>query len=89
MGDDDSGKCTDSETDNVERPWKRFLLEVIDDLSTKYDQQVEKYHVPGGVFNETCCRDESPQHFVTLKSCEYLSKNHLLVFLVALLFTGV
>ena len=45
VDDDDDGECTDGETDNGERPWKRFLLEVIGDLSTNYDRQVERYHV--------------------------------------------
>lgn len=38
----DDDECTDSETDNGKRLWKRLCLEVIDDLST--DQQIERQH---------------------------------------------
>ena len=68
VDDDDDGECTDSETDNGERPSKRFLLEVIGDLSTNYDRQVERYHV---MYQEVAltkdAAETSPQHFVTLK----------------------
>ncbi|KAJ7378736.1 hypothetical protein OS493_021319 [Desmophyllum pertusum] len=38
----DEGTASDSETEG-DRPWKKLRLEVIEDLSSKYDKRVERY----------------------------------------------
>ncbi|KAL9967959.1 hypothetical protein ACROYT_G026277 [Oculina patagonica] len=41
-GDDDESSV-ESDEENDERPWKKLRLEVIDDLSSNYDEQVQRY----------------------------------------------
>ena len=42
----DEGTASDSETEG-DRPWKKLRLEVIEDLSSKYDKRVERYQDEG------------------------------------------
>ncbi|KAL9952830.1 hypothetical protein ACROYT_G040143 [Oculina patagonica] len=49
-GDDDESSV-DSGEENDERPWKKLRLEVIDDLSSNYDEQVERYQEEGSSKN--------------------------------------
>ncbi len=39
---DDEDVEEDDESSIDERPWKKLLLEVIDDMSSNYDEQVER-----------------------------------------------
>ncbi|KAL9956862.1 hypothetical protein ACROYT_G038410 [Oculina patagonica] len=49
-GDDDESSI-ESDEENDERPWKKLRLEVIDDLSSNYDEQVERYQEEGSSKN--------------------------------------
>ena len=44
---EDHESSTDSETEKVDRPWKKLRLEVIDELSSDYDEQVERFQNEG------------------------------------------
>ncbi|KAL9964691.1 hypothetical protein ACROYT_G028366 [Oculina patagonica] len=49
--DDDDESSIESDEDNDERPWKKLRLEVIYDLSSNYDEQVERYQKEGSSKN--------------------------------------
>ena len=42
VGEDDEYSSDASDAENGERPWKKLRFEVIDDLSSNYDEQVEE-----------------------------------------------
>ena len=42
VGEDDEYSSDASDSENGERPWKKLRFEVIDDLSSNYDEQVER-----------------------------------------------
>lgn len=47
VGEDDEYSSDASDAENGERPWKKLRFEVIDDLSSNYDEQVERYQDEG------------------------------------------
>ncbi len=49
--DDDDESSVDSDEESDKRPWKKLRLEVIDDLSSNYDEQVERYQEEGSSKN--------------------------------------
>ena len=44
---EDNESSDDSDAESIDRPWKKLRLEVIDDLTSDYDEQVEHFQNEG------------------------------------------